>query len=256
MRLLPLSNPLFLFIFLGLSQSLSSIGYSKKLAYNPLCPLNFEILQDMIKSGHNKVTFLDIQTECQLIFAGTRVVRSEYLRDTGYFSLSPSVSEACWDSLQALVNHRLEGFDVRSMCGVQTSWISESCLDINTRKEFEALTPGDELEKASSLCNQTLESSSTCESCRATLSYMQEAYFHGRDGNSSDCFWYPYMYAAAFTNRFGPTDLETTKCLFGLDLISSAKHDKKHVFVVTGVVIGCAICFFGSISVVWFLWSV
>ncbi|XP_057512593.1 probable LRR receptor-like serine/threonine-protein kinase RKF3 [Actinidia eriantha] len=83
---------------------------------------------------------------------------------------------------------------------------------------------------------------------------MQEAYFHGRDGNSSDCFWYPYMYAAAFTNRFGPTDLETTKCLFGLDLISSAKHDKKHVFVVTGVVIGCAICFFGSISVVWFLW--
>ncbi|GFY91981.1 receptor-like kinase in in flowers 3 [Actinidia rufa] len=208
----------------------------------------------MTKSVQSQVTSLDIENECHLIFAGMLVVQSEYLRATGYFSLSPSISEACWDSLQALVNHRLEGFDVRSNCGVQTSWISKSCLDTNTRQEFEVLIPGDELERVNSLCNQTLGSDSTCESCRAALSYMQVAYFHGHDGNFSDCFWYPYMYAAAFANRFGPTDLETTKCLFALDLISSAKHDKKHVFVVTGVVIGCAVGFFGAISVVWFLW--
>ncbi|GFY91980.1 receptor-like kinase in in flowers 3 [Actinidia rufa] len=206
----------------------------------------------MTKSVQSQV--LDIQTECQDITAGTQIVRSEYLRATGYFSLSPNTSEACWDSLQVVVNNRFEGFQVRSNCGIQTSWISNSCLDINTRQEFEALIPGDELERVSSLCDQTLGNSSTCESCRATLSYMQKAYFHGHDTNFSNCLGYPYMYAAAFANRFGPTDLETTKCLFALDLISLAKQDRKHLFAVTGVVIGCAIGFFGAISVVWFLW--
>ncbi|PSS24901.1 LRR receptor-like serine/threonine-protein kinase [Actinidia chinensis var. chinensis] len=206
----------------------------------------------MTKSVQSQV--LDIETECQLIFAGTRIVRSEYLRATGYFSLSPGTSEACWDSLQVVVNNRYEGFQVRSNCGIQTSWISNSCLDINTKQEFEALIPGDELERVSSLCDQTLGNSSTCESCRATLSYMQKAYFHGQDANFSDCLGYPYMYAAAFVNRFGPTDLETTKCLFALDLISLAKHDKKHVFAATDTMIGCAIGFFGAISVVCFLW--
>ncbi|XP_057497459.1 probable LRR receptor-like serine/threonine-protein kinase RKF3 [Actinidia eriantha] len=223
------------------------------MAYNPPCPLNFGILMG-ITSFQSQVTSFDIEAECQLIFAGTRLVRSEYLRATGNFSLPTNISEACWDSLQALVDHRLEGFDVRSTCGVQTSWISKSCLDINTRQEFEALIPEHALERVSSLCNQTLGSSSTCQSCRATLSCLQVAYFQGHDRNFSDCFWYPYMYAAAFANRFGPTDFETTKCLFALDRNSSAKHKKKHVFVVTGVVIGCAIGFFGAISVVWFLW--
>ncbi|KAL6989612.1 hypothetical protein U1Q18_015363 [Sarracenia purpurea var. burkii] len=249
---------LFVFIFLvsDLRCSVTTARESKqkKLAYHPLCPLNFDTLREMVKSGPNHVNFLDIQSECRLIVAGIRVVRSAHLRTTGNFSLSPTTSEACWESVQVLVNEHLEGFDVRSSCGFQTCWISNSCFKITTQSEFEALVPEPELRRLISSCNHSLGiNSSACESCRASLLSIQEAHFRGREpGNSSDCVGYPYLYAAAFGNQFGPTDFGTAKCLFKLDLASFSPTTKKNGLVIGAIAIGCAIGSFGAGSVAWF----
>ena len=88
-------------------------------------------------------------------------------------------------------------------------------------------------------CNQSLKHGSPCRSCRDRLSRLEEAYFRGPDiGNVSDYTGYPFIYAAALVNPFGPTDLRTTKCLFLLDFSSGPKATKRHKNVVFGVVMG------------------
>ncbi|XP_059652570.1 probable LRR receptor-like serine/threonine-protein kinase RKF3 [Cornus florida] len=257
---------LFLFMFLGFSVGFSSISYSesagnalkpRKLAGLSLCPLNFDGLREMVKnspSGLNQ-KFTDVPTECFVLLEAFRIVRSQYLRSTGFFTMPPNASDSCWDSFQIFINERLGGFDVRSNCGVQTGWISNTCMNISTKAEFEALISEPKLQEIRHSCNQSLGDNSSCASCVASLSSIQEAYFHATGiENVTDCIGYPFMYAAAFANQFGPTDLATAKCLFSIDLTSAYKSTKKHKTMFGGVVIGCVIGFPAAIAVVWFLW--
>ncbi|GFZ02923.1 receptor-like kinase in in flowers 3 [Actinidia rufa] len=218
----------FLLILLGLLLGHSSISSSKTtnnaLKLNnpppdPSCPLNFNnTLKKMMKQGSYGLEFLDLQSECRYLLEGFRLVRSQYLQTTGNFSVPPSAAEACWSSFQVLVNGRIGPFDVRANCLVQTSWISNSCMSITTR---------------------------------ASVSSVQEAYFN--TGNLSDCAGYPYIYAAAFANRFGPTDLETAKCLFSLDFNTAKPGTKEPKSFLHWIIIGCAFGFFKAVSVVWFI---
>ncbi|KAA8536910.1 hypothetical protein F0562_029388 [Nyssa sinensis] len=256
---------LLLFILLELVLRFSSISGSvsssnelkpRKLAGgDPLCPLDFDKLREMVKKSSSGLEFLDVPTECHSFLDSIRIVRSEYLRSTGFFTIPPNASEACWHSFQILVNEYLTVFDVRSNCDVQTGWISDSCINISTRAEFEALIPESELQEVKRSCNQSLGGSSACEPCVASLSSIQEAYFRGPEiGNVSDCAAYPFMYAAAFVNQFGPTDFGTAKCLFSLNLTLAVKNINKHDVVVRGIVTGCILGFLGAVPVVWFLW--
>ncbi|XP_059652569.1 probable LRR receptor-like serine/threonine-protein kinase RKF3 [Cornus florida] len=254
-----------LFIILGFSVGFSSISGSesagnalkqRKLAADSLCPLNFDDLTGAVNKSHSGLNrkFVDVPTECHSLLQGFRIVRSQYLRSTGYFSVPPKASDACWDSFQIFVSDHLGGFDVRSNCGVQTSWISNSCMNISTQAQFEALISEPQLHEVRRLCNQSLGHNSTCASCVASLSSIQEAYFDGTGiGNVTYCIGYPFMYAAAFASRFGPTDIGTAKCLFSLDLTSAVNSTKKHKTLLR-VVTGCVISFSGVLAALWFLW--
>ncbi|XP_057512557.1 probable LRR receptor-like serine/threonine-protein kinase RKF3 [Actinidia eriantha] len=205
----------------------------------------------MMKQGSYSLEFLDLQSECHYLLEGFRLVRSQYLQTTGNFSVPPSAAEACWSSFQVLVNGRIGPFDVRANCLVQTSWISNSCMNITTRSEFESFIPEPKLQKVNQFCQQPLGDDSSCESCRASVLSVQEAYFN--TGNLSDCAGYPYIYAAAFANRFGPTDLETAKCLFSLDFNPAKPGTKEPKSFLHWIIIGCAFGFFKAVSVVWFI---
>ncbi|KAL7205069.1 hypothetical protein ACSBR2_018064 [Camellia fascicularis] len=247
---------LFLSIFLGLLLGYSRITSSESIANDPACPMNFNVIQMMLKSSYTS-QFIDVPTECHYILEGFRLVRSEYLRTTGNFSPPPDTSEACFNSIQLLVTEALGRFDLRSNCWAQTSWIANICSNITTRSDFEALIPQPELQKVNSSCNQPLGDSSSCESCTASLSSIQDAYFgDSTNGNLSDCIGYPHMYAAAFANDFGPTDPGTAKCLFSILLnppTSPIPGTKKRKIMLLGVVFGCVAGFFGSFFLVWLL---
>nr|GME14143.1 probable LRR receptor-like serine/threonine-protein kinase RKF3 [Ipomoea batatas] len=161
-------------------------------------------------------------------FAGLRLVQSDYLRRTNSF-LPPLVSaQSCWDSYQAVVNGFLPGFDIRTRCGFQTSWISQGCMNITTRPEFESNVSAAALSSVVSACNQSLDNNSPCATCTTSLSSLSASYLTGPSiGNVSDCTAYPSIYAAAFANRFGPTDKGTAKCLFGLDSSSPSSGSGK-----------------------------
>lgn len=81
---------------------------------------------------------------------------------------------------------------------------------------------------------------------------VNSSFFPGAsDGNESDCASNPYVYAAAFANQFGPTDLGTVKCLFTLAFSSDSGKTKENEILYLGLPVGCIIGIFGAVLVVW-----
>ncbi|KAK4762379.1 hypothetical protein SAY86_008147 [Trapa natans] len=220
------------------------------------CPLNFTILSDLISSSSSRPT-LDVSTSCGYILQGLRLVESAHLRLTFSFLPPAAAAESCWSSYQSLIDTFIPNFDVRSSCGFQTSWISEGCMNISTRAEFEAQIPNSTIDSVVSSCNQSLENNSPCASCMTSLSYLQANYLKGPSvGNVSDCTAYGRMYAAAFANYLGPTDKGTAKCLFLLDFTNSASSSrKKRIVLIVSVLIGGGIGLLLIIVSGFFIWK-
>lgn len=67
------------------------------------------------------------------------------------------------------------------------------------------------------------------------------------DPNSTRCFYFTILYAAAVVNEFGPTDIGTASCILGLPLSSKAKSNKeqvlKLVFGLLGALVGVVLAF-------------
>ncbi|KAK9280811.1 hypothetical protein L1049_003700 [Liquidambar formosana] len=217
------------------------------------CPLNFTVLRQLVQSSARPN--LDVTTECQYILQGLRLVQSEYLRTTDLFLPPLNSSESCWTAYQNLTNEFIPNFNIRSTCGFQTPWISEGCMNISSRAEFEAVVSDSTIQDVVSSCNQSLENNSPCASCTTSLSNLQASYLTGPSiGNVSDCPAFPSIYAAAFANQFGPTDTGTAKCLFLLDFTSggSGKGGKKVVILVVLICCGVGLVVVGG--GLWFWW--
>ncbi|CAI0390510.1 unnamed protein product [Linum tenue] len=101
------------------------------------CPLDFTVLRRLYDPSNPPV--IDSSQTCQYIRQGLRLVQSDYLRRTSRFLPPLSSADSCWRSYQQLINDSLPNFDIRRSCGFQTSWISQGCMNITTRQEFETL---------------------------------------------------------------------------------------------------------------------
>ncbi|KAG6646495.1 hypothetical protein I3843_07G012200 [Carya illinoinensis] len=256
---------LFFLLSLGLCLALGFPSFSSSVATghetpnrkvgSAPCPLQFNSLRKLTRESSQPLLLLDVPTECQYMLQGIRLLRSDYLRTTGYFFPPSNSSEACWNSYEVLIEEAVPGFNFRSTCGFKTSLMSESCMNVTTRAQFESLISESELQKIREKCNQSLDNTSLCASCRDSLSTLNAKFFLGaNDGNASDCAGYPFVYAAAFANRFGPTDLGTAKCLFSLDFTSTSRNSKKQRMVLWGVLVGSIIGLFGAVLFGWVCW--
>ncbi|KAK3041420.1 hypothetical protein RJ639_000397 [Escallonia herrerae] len=236
----------FLLIFLFLFPSISSAQNG-----TAPCPLDFNALRRLVQGSRQPKLYNN--TQCQYIRQGLRLVQSEYLRRTGSFLPSLDSAESCWDSYQTLVTELVPDFDIRRICGFETSWIAEGCMNISTRAGFEGVVARSKINDVVAACNQSLENSAPCASCTTSLSTLQASYLTGRSvGNVSDCTAYPSIYAAAFANQFGPTDEGTAKCLFSLDFTSSKSNRKQRKIVISVIVVGCGIGLLFCCGVFWY----
>ncbi|XP_048137324.1 probable LRR receptor-like serine/threonine-protein kinase RKF3 isoform X2 [Rhodamnia argentea] len=222
----------------------------------PSCPLNFDYLSKLISGSSQRLQLLDVPTECGFMLQALRLVRSEYLRTTGYFFPPPNSSEACWDAYQSVINYKIAGFKVQSTCGFKTSLMSETCAYVTTRSDFERLVSGIELSNIQKFCNQSLDDTSACTLCTDSLARVQGSYFGGpNNGNKSDCSGYPFIYAAAYADQFTLTNEGDLKCLFSLDFSADKKKKRKYGVVFWGIVSGCTNGFFGAVIVIWLCWT-
>lgn len=125
-------------------------------------------------------------------------------------------------------------------------------MNITTKAEFESRIPQQTLNDVVSNCNQSLENSSPCASCTASLSTLQASYLTGPSvGNVSGCAGYPSIYAAAFDNIYGPSDRGTVKCLFSLDFTEKSKNGNKKKVVTLVVLLGCGTGFLVIVGGFW-----
>ncbi|KAH7862799.1 hypothetical protein Vadar_009754 [Vaccinium darrowii] len=222
------------------------------------CPLNFTALQQLLfVSNPQTPNLVDTATRCQYIKQGLRLVESLYLKSTNNFIPPLSSASSCWSSYQNLANSFVSNFDIRNSCGFQTDWISQGCMNITTRQQFEALVPQSAINDVVSACaHLTLSKSPACASCTTGLSSLQASYLTGGSiGNLSDCTAYPSIYAAAFANRFGPTDHGTDECLFNFNFPNSSNSSgNQRKIVVLVVVILCVVLLFLGFGGFWFIW--
>ncbi|CAL0320588.1 unnamed protein product [Lupinus luteus] len=219
---------LFFYILILFTLSFSSFSL------NSTCPLNFTILTTL--SGGARPSSFDSATRCQFIRQAFRLVQSDYLRRTTYF-LPPLISsESCWQSFQSYTNSFDSTFNIRPSCGFETSYISQGCINITTKQDFEALVTKSVLQVVDRNCNQSLENNSPCALCTTSVSTLPAS--GPSIGNLSDCTAYPSIYVAAFSNHFGPSDPGNAKCLFSLDFSSQGSFAgrKKAVIVLVSVV--------------------
>ncbi|XP_044493348.1 probable LRR receptor-like serine/threonine-protein kinase RKF3 [Mangifera indica] len=244
---------LFFFFVLHLTDFRTAVTAQQTANANVSCPLDFNVLRPLITGSIPPN--MDLLAECQYIRQGLRLVHSDYLRRTGNFLPPLNSSESCWQAFQNLTKDFLPNFDIRSRCGYETSWISQGCMNITTRSQFEHLIPKTVLNDVVSSCNQSLKNSAPCATCTTTLSSLTASYLTGSSvGNLSDCGAYPSIYAAADANQFGPTDEGTSSCLFGLGPSGSedSSANKKVVIIVVSVV--CSIVLLLILTGIWFLW--
>ncbi|GMI79267.1 receptor-like kinase in in flowers 3 [Hibiscus trionum] len=226
---------------------------SNESPVNASCPLNFHILKNLVNKDSARSTFGSISTWCQNIVEGIDLVRSEYLRTSEHFVLPPDTSEACWESYRLLIGEFITGFDIGTSCGYNAEGISEACMNITTRAQFESLLPSTILYKLRYYCTQSLENSFTCGLCTKMLSVIRDVYLDGVDDatrNISACSGYPKMYTAAFVNHFGPTDRATAKCLFSIGLKPKKSSHSHHRSVIAGATAGSVVGLIGAFSAV------
>ncbi|CAI9300547.1 unnamed protein product [Lactuca saligna] len=211
---------------------------------NVSCPLNFDLLRRL--AGSRRPTTDDPATACRYAQQGLRLVEADYLLRTNSFVPPLNSAESCWASYQILANDFFPNFDLRQTCRFQTNWIAvPGCMNISTRQEFESHVSRSSLIPVISACNQSL-SGSSCSACTVALSTLQASYLNGDFvGNLTDCRAYPFIYAAAFVNPFGPTDRGTAACLFSLDIALSKSKKKNKTLIIVIVVVIVSIILFG-----------
>ncbi|XP_042491416.1 probable LRR receptor-like serine/threonine-protein kinase RKF3 [Macadamia integrifolia] len=226
----------------------------RRLDADAPCPLNFDALRELVQ-GSNGIVLTDVSAKCRYVLQGLRLVESLYLQTTGFFLPPLNASESCWESYQSLISEIIPNFDILSSCGFQISWISEGCMNITSRSQFESIVPESSLLEVEHSCKQSLENGSPCASCTTSLSSLQAAYLRGSQvGNVSACTGYPSIYAAGIVNRFGPADKGTAMCLFSLYFSSSAaSSNNSPKTLISGIVIGGSVGLLGIIVAFWFV---
>ncbi|KAI4349568.1 hypothetical protein L6164_010143 [Bauhinia variegata] len=239
------------FVFAFLTLPLLSLS-ANDTVLNATCPLNFTVISDLYDGERPS---FDPGTDCQFIRQVLRLVESDYLRRTGSFLSPLNSSDTCWDDLQSFINQYEPNFNVSSSCQFNTSWISQGCMNITTRQQFENLVGNTTLQDVRRNCNQSLENNSPCSLCITSLSSLQATYLTGDStGDIFPCTVYPQIYAAAFANQYGPTDPGTAQCLFSLKFSSLGSNGKTRKIVIAIVVTVCVLGLSLISGGFWYYW--
>ncbi|KAK7270243.1 hypothetical protein RIF29_23245 [Crotalaria pallida] len=243
----------FFFFFFFAFFTLPSPSLSSNNTTSSTCPLNFTILTTLSNGG--RPSSYDSTTRCQFIRQSFRLVQSDYLRRSSFFLPPLNSSASCWQSFQSYINSFDPTFNILSSCSFQNSSISQGCVGITTKLDFEALVPSSVLSDVNTNCNQSLENNSPCALCTTSVARLPAS--GSSLGNLSDCTAYPSVYVAAFSNRFGPSDPGTVKCLFSLDFSpegSSGGVGKKKIIVIVVCVVFALVLFLVIVGV-WGYWK-
>ncbi|WOK94727.1 hypothetical protein Cni_G03432 [Canna indica] len=216
-----MKTPIFLFCLLlfpclSLSQNSSPPSSNTSSA----CPLDFSVIQKFVSAAaatSPSPVATDSGTRCSFVLDLLHLLLAQYLRTDSLFHPSLDAADACWAAFQTSLAPLFPGaaFDVRAGCGFRTEWIAQGCMNITSRRDFEATVPPSGILDLGRSCNKSLQAIPACTTCTTSLNRVKAAYLTGSNhGNVSDCVTYPAIYAAGALSLLGPLDNSNAYCFF------------------------------------------
>jgi serine/threonine protein kinase len=109
-------------------------------------------------------------------------------------------------------------------------------MNITTKEQFEKQIAKPALHSLQLSCNVSFERNDACALCTPKRSEALTYLTGVTVSNVSDCSSYTAIYAASLSDEFGPTNIGTASCLFGLDFSSSSKSSNKNRKLVIALV--------------------
>ncbi|KAG6470172.1 probable LRR receptor-like serine/threonine-protein kinase RKF3 [Zingiber officinale] len=193
------------------------------------CPLDFSVIHPFLSPAS-----LSADSRCNYLLQLLHLVLSHFLLTQSLFHPSLDAAPACWAAFQAALLPA--SLDVRATCGFRTPWISQGCMNLTSRDDFESRLPYSANLDMVTNCNRSLIPTPACTACTASLARITSNYLRGPNyGNVSDCTAYPSIYAAAAISRLGPGNVY---CYFLLSATSTSRR-RNSIWIYTVVAAVC-----------------
>lgn len=182
------------------------------------CPIDFSYVKTFPWDSSSCRAPVD-KSCCQTIQSLLGLGLSKHLKDTSMFYLPNSDAAAsCLSDFRA----KLASINIFPSCTNTTSDLVVNplnCAGITTTEDWvDKLGTSSELDSS---CNSDLTGLTRCSSC-LDAGLRVSSRLTSFNPNSTKCFYYTILYAAGVVNEYGPEDVRTAACIFGLPLLRSA----------------------------------
>ncbi|KAJ4966328.1 hypothetical protein NE237_018177 [Protea cynaroides] len=160
---------------------------------------------------------------CQTLLSLYGIAFSQRLKDTSLFQLpNLNTSIACLNTFQSVLDSLSLPSDLVSSClnPIQFVITPNTCAGIETKQDWNNKLGNTTV--LNSGCYSDL-SGTVCDACVAAGQTVQ-ADLTALDGNTShatNCWYFTILYAGGIVNEFGPANVDTASCIFGLPIASS-----------------------------------
>ncbi|OMO74260.1 hypothetical protein CCACVL1_16878 [Corchorus capsularis] len=221
------------------------------LSYVTAIPWNSSACHNYRPNSTSKAVIAK-QPCCTLLLSVFGVGLAQHLKDTSLFQLPDlPTSQSCLHGFQSRLNSLSLPSDLVSLCFDPQQFVITPylCANIQTTQDWVA-----RLGKSTSLdqgCRSDLSDLTTCDACvRSANEVLAKMIFlDGNQTNSTDCFDFIVLYAAAIVNQFGPKSTGTLECAFQLTFNEqySSSSSKRHSALVFGLT-GAGVAIFVTLS--------
>ncbi|XP_019154759.1 PREDICTED: probable receptor-like protein kinase At1g11050 [Ipomoea nil] len=218
-----------------------------RAANSSSCPINFDYAKT-IKWDTSLCTRKPSESGncCQALRSLFGIGLAQHLNQTSTFYLpNASVAASCISDFRAELGDMSVPAPLVSQCMNNASdFTVGGCAGIETLNDwYEKVGRNSPLDSS---CDGDLSGLSRCSLCVDSGMKVNTKLVSLDPNNSSKCFYFAVLYAAAIVNEFGPRDLRTAGCVLALPVASPASdHIKsqgsnslKIVFGILGGVIG------------------
>ncbi|KAG4975767.1 hypothetical protein AAZX31_13G018200 [Glycine max] len=214
------------------------------------CPIDLSYVDTIPWNTSTCKDPIDKEPCCDILLSVFAIGLAELLKDTKTFYLpNESTSSSCLHDF----NLRLQALSIPPkmvpLCFPNSTrfvFNASACAGIRTTLDWTQrvgmVSPVD------TFCNGDLKDKTRCKTCtEAAYQVTSQLTTIDPNANTTKCFYYIVLYAAAVVNQFGTTDVSTTSCILGLRQPSSGVIEEgssnteevlKLGFSLLGVIIG------------------
>ncbi|KAG6388646.1 hypothetical protein SASPL_150078 [Salvia splendens] len=191
------------------------------------CPINFDYVETLPWDA--SLCRDPIQTSCcQTLRSLFGVGLAQHLNQTSQFYLpTATASSSCIAQFERKISSMSLTRSLLPLCFNDTAEFaitnsSTACAGITTLQDWDLEADEAALVPLESACNGDLTGLTLCSMC-LDAGLKLTSHLVSSHPNSTKCFYFTVLYAAGVVNGFGPVDIRSAACIFGLPVSSTGR---------------------------------